>query len=77
MSQNSLSNKDTIVNLVELYLSKWKLILVCLLIALAVGFLKIRYSTFLYEAHATIKLKEDENSRSLEEISSLQNKGEF
>ncbi|WP_299336487.1 polysaccharide biosynthesis tyrosine autokinase [uncultured Psychroserpens sp.] len=73
MSQNSLTNKDTIVNLFELYLSKWKLILVCLFIALAIAFLKIRYSTFLYEANATIKLKEDENSRSLSEISSLQN----
>ncbi|MDG5491666.1 tyrosine-protein kinase family protein [Psychroserpens sp. SPM9] len=75
MSQNSSSNKDTIINLVELYLSKWKLILVCVLIALAFAFLKIRYSTSLYQATATIKLKEDENSRSLAEISSLQNGG--
>ncbi|MEH6538362.1 MAG: polysaccharide biosynthesis tyrosine autokinase [Psychroserpens sp.] len=75
MSQNSISNKDTIINLVELYLSKWKLIAVCALIAIAIAFLKIRYSTFLYEANATIKLKEDENSRSLAEISSFQNGG--
>ena len=75
MSQDSLTNKDTIVKLVELYLSKWKLILIFLLIALAAAFVKIRYSTFLYQANATIKLKEDENSRSLAEISSLQNGG--
>ncbi|WP_298901904.1 GumC family protein [uncultured Psychroserpens sp.] len=75
MSQNSLTNKDTIVKLVELYLSKWKLIIIFLLIALAAAFVKIRYSTFLYQANATIKLKEDENSRSLAEISSLQNGG--
>ncbi|OUS02959.1 tyrosine protein kinase [Flavobacteriales bacterium 33_180_T64] len=73
MSQKTLTSKDNIINAVELYLSKWKLILVCLLIALAVAFFKIRYSTFLYQANATIKLKEDENSRSLAEISSLQN----
>jgi capsular exopolysaccharide synthesis family protein len=73
MSENTLTHKDSLVNLVELYLSKWKLILVCLLIAIAIAFLKIRYSTFLYQATATIKLKEDENSRSLSEISSLQN----
>ncbi|MBR9913746.1 MAG: polysaccharide biosynthesis tyrosine autokinase [Algicola sp.] len=73
MSQKSLTNKENIINVVELYLSKWKLILVCLLIALAAAFLKIRYSTFLYQANATIKLKEDENSRSLSEISNLQN----
>ena len=75
MSKDSTNNKDVIINLVELYLSKWKLIFVCLLIALAVAFLKIRYSTFLYQANATIKLKEDENSRSFAEISSLQNGG--
>jgi capsular exopolysaccharide synthesis family protein len=75
MSQNQHTNKDSIINLVELYVSKWKLILVCLLIALAIAFVKIRYSTFLYQANATIKLKEDENSRSLSEISSLQNGG--
>ena len=73
MSQNSLTSKESIVNLFELYLSKWKLIVVCLFIALALAFLKIRYSTSLFEATATIKLKEDENSRSLAEISSLQN----
>ncbi|MCB0383710.1 MAG: tyrosine protein kinase, partial [Psychroserpens sp.] len=75
MSQNTLTNKDNLINLVELYLSKWKFILVCVLIALALAFIKIRYSTFLYQANATIKLKEDENSRSLAEISSLQNGG--
>lgn len=75
MSKTSINNKDNIVELFELYLSKWKLILVCLIIALAVAFLKIRYSTFLYQATATIKLKEDENSRSLAEISSLQSGG--
>ncbi|MFT7050635.1 MAG: capsular exopolysaccharide synthesis family protein [Psychroserpens sp.] len=75
MSQSPLKNKDTIINLMELYVSKWKIILVCLLIAMAIAFVKIRYSTFLYQANATIKLKEDENSRSLSEISSLQNGG--
>ena len=75
MSTNSTTNKENIIELFELYLSKWKLILLCLVIAIAVAFLKIRYSTFLYQANATIKLKEDENSRSLAEISSLQSGG--
>jgi capsular exopolysaccharide synthesis family protein len=73
MSKNDLTNKDNIIDIVELYLSKWKLIVVCVLIALSIAFIKVRYSTFLYQANATIKLKEDENSRSLAEISSLQN----
>ncbi len=73
MSQSVPSNNDTFINLIELYLSKWKFILFCVLIALGLAFLKVRYSTNLYQANATIKLKEDENSRSLAEISSLQN----
>lgn len=73
MSKNTSSNNEIIIELIELYLSKWKLVLVCVAIALAIAFLKIRYSTNIYEATATIKLKEDENSRSLSEISSLQN----
>lgn len=73
MSKNTSSNNDIIIELVELYLSKWKLIFVCAAIALAIAFFKIRYSTYIYQANATIKLKEDENSRSLAEISSLQN----
>ncbi|MFK7781679.1 GumC family protein [Psychroserpens sp.] len=73
MSKNDLSNKDNIIDIVELYLSKWKLILACVIVALLVAFIVIRYSTYTYQANATIKLKEDENSRSLAEISSLQN----
>ncbi|MEM5564838.1 polysaccharide biosynthesis tyrosine autokinase [Psychroserpens sp. AS72] len=75
MSQNQVTNKESIINLIELYLSKWKLVLVCMLIAIAIAFIKIRYSTFMYQANATIKLKEDENSRSLSEISALQSGG--
>ncbi|MEY8848949.1 GumC family protein [Psychroserpens sp. XS_ASV72] len=67
--QNELRDK------VDLFLSKWKFILTCVIIALLIAFLKIRYSTSLYEANATIKLKEDEKSRSLAEISAIQSAG--
>ncbi|WP_047546332.1 GumC family protein [Psychroserpens sp. Hel_I_66] len=75
MPQNSVANKDTIISLIELYLSKWKFIIFCLIIALSIAFLKIRYSTNIYQANATIKLKEDENSRNLSELSALQSGG--
>lgn len=77
MIQSSTDKKETIIDIVELYLSKWKLILLCLIAALALAFLKIRYSTYLYEATATIKLKQDENSKKLPEISAVQNYGIF
>lgn len=77
MTQTTPNKKETAINIVELYLSKWKLILLCLLIALGFAYLKIRYSTYEYQANATIKLKQDENSKKLSEISSLQNYGMF
>ncbi len=75
MTNDTLTTKDTIINIVELYLSKWKVILFFILIGIAFAFIKIRYSTSIYQATATIKLKEDENSRSLSEISTLANGG--
>lgn len=77
MNQIPPNNKETFINIVELYLSKWKLILVCLLIALVFAFLHIRYSTYIYQANATIKLKQDENSKKFSEISAVQNYGIF
>ncbi|MFT4611710.1 MAG: capsular exopolysaccharide synthesis family protein [Glaciecola sp.] len=73
MLQDSQTSKDAIVNVIELYLSKWKFILACAIASLLIAFLIVRYSTYTYQASATIKLKEDENSKSLAEISSLQN----
>ncbi|MCK7591044.1 polysaccharide biosynthesis tyrosine autokinase [Subsaxibacter sp. CAU 1640] len=76
-SPQNKNNKETIINIFELYLSKWKLIVFCLLIALGIAFLKIRYSTYEYQANASIKLKQDENSKKLSEISAIQNYGIF
>ena len=77
MSQNSLNTKENIINVVDLYVSKWKIIVACLLIALTIGYLKVRYSTYEYQANASIKIKEDENSQKLSEISAVQNYGLF
>ncbi|MEZ4802646.1 MAG: polysaccharide biosynthesis tyrosine autokinase [Gelidibacter sp.] len=77
MIQTTPNKKDTAIHVVELYLSKWKWILLCVLIALAIAFTYIRYSTFEYQANASIKLKQDENSKKLSEISAIQNYGIF
>ncbi|MGG5486089.1 GumC family protein [Gaetbulibacter sp. PBL-D1] len=77
MPQNTQNTKESIIKAVELYLSKWKFILLCLIIAIGIAYVKVRYSTFEYQANATIKIKEDENSQKLSEISSLQNYGLF
>lgn len=77
MSQNTLNNKETFVNIFDLYLSKWKLIAFFLILMLALAYLKIRYSTYEYQANATIKIKEDEKSNKLSQLSELQNYGMF
>ncbi len=77
MLQNNQNTKEIVIKAAELYLSKWKFILMCLILILGIAYLKVRYSTYQYQANATIKIKEDENSQKLSEISSLQNYGLF
>lgn len=77
MPNNSSLNQDNIVNIVELYLSQWKVILVSLIFFLSLGYLLIRYSQYEYLAKATIKIKEDEKSNKLSELSAMQNYGMF
>ena len=60
-----------------LYLSKWKLIMLSAILALALGYVYLRYSVPQYQANATIKIKDDKNQNKLPEISTLQNYGLF
>ncbi|WP_274476569.1 GumC family protein [Mangrovimonas aestuarii] len=76
-SQKSINNKEHLRESIEVYLSKWKFILLGLIIALVLGFLYLRYATYEYKASATIKIKDDESNNKLPEISSLQNYGLF
>lgn len=76
-SNHKDSNKETIVNIFELYISKWKYIVLSLVLFIALAYIKIRYSTIEYQANATIKIKEDDKNNRLPELSSLQNYGMF
>ncbi|NND53014.1 MAG: polysaccharide biosynthesis tyrosine autokinase [Flavobacteriaceae bacterium] len=76
MSQFSPLSKDNFRNTIDVYLSNWRWILLSLIAALIVAFLYLRYSTYQYQSSASIKLKEDNNSK-LPEISSLQDYGFF
>ncbi|WP_066225417.1 GumC family protein [Formosa haliotis] len=77
MNIQSKNNKEEFINIFNLYLSKWKLILLSLFFFIGLGYLKIKYSTFKYNAKATIKIQEDENSKKMPEISALQDYGMF
>ncbi len=77
MSQNNLQNKDSIKNSVETYLSRWKLIFTCVILAIALATLYLRYATNKYQATASIRLTDDKGKGKLPEISKLQTYGLF
>ncbi len=72
-----VNNKDFIRDTLELYLSKWKIILGCAVLAIATAFVYLRYAEYEYRASAAIKIKEDQETNRLPEISNLQNYGFF
>ncbi|WP_223034499.1 GumC family protein [Hanstruepera marina] len=64
-------------DLIEPYVRKWKFILLCVISALLLSLLYLRYANYEYHAKATIKIKDDKSQNKLPEISSLQNYGLF
>ncbi|SDS38526.1 capsular exopolysaccharide family [Formosa sp. Hel1_31_208] len=72
---NSIQNEFR--DKVDLFVSKWKLILACLLIALGIAFVYLRYANYQYEATAIIKINSEKQSQQLPEISAIQNYGMF
>src|SRR5690554_532591 len=59
------------------YMYKWKFIAFCVISALVLGFVYLRYADYEYQANAKIKIKENENNNRLPEISQMQNYGLF
>ncbi|WP_250436350.1 GumC family protein [Hanstruepera flava] len=72
-----MKDTDHFSDLIEPYTRKWKFILLCVISALALSFLYLRYANYEYHAKATIKIKDDKSQNKLPEISSLQNYGLF
>ncbi|EGV44823.1 polysaccharide biosynthesis tyrosine autokinase [Bizionia argentinensis JUB59] len=64
-------------DLIEPYLHRWKFILLCVIAALTLAFVYLRYASNEYQAKATIKIKDDKSQGKLPEISNLQNYGLF
>ncbi|REE25783.1 capsular exopolysaccharide synthesis family protein [Winogradskyella pacifica] len=69
-SKNVISTKE-IKKVLDLYLSRWKLISFFVIIALALAYSYLRYSTNQYEASATIRIKDDKESQKLPSLSEL------
>ncbi|NIK91903.1 polysaccharide biosynthesis tyrosine autokinase [Mangrovimonas sp. CR14] len=72
-----MKQKDSFREILSPYLLKWKFILICLIGFMALVFLYLRYTDYLYQASATIKLKDDKSNSKLPELNTLQNYGLF
>ena len=77
MSTNAVKQEKHFRDSIDIYLSKWKFIILCLLAAIILAFIYLRYTTYQYQANATIKIKDDKAKTKLPEISALQNYGLF
>lgn len=78
MKQNSLDINQDLRKTTDLFLSKWKLILFFVILMLGLSYIYLKYSTYEYQASASIKIKnDDQNNSQLKELSQLQNYGLF
>lgn len=59
------------------YLHRWKFIALCVVLAISLAFIYLRYTNYEFQANAKIKIKETESNKNLPEISQLQNYGLF
>lgn len=61
----------------ELFLSYWKWILLCVIIAIVLGFTHLRYADYEYKANATIKIRDEEQSQKLPSLDDVKANGLF
>lgn len=71
------TSTNEIKKALDLYLSKWKLISFFVIVALAIAYSFLRYSTYQYQAYATIKIKDEQESQKLPSITEIARGGLF
>lgn len=77
MKSNPVSKPNEIRQTVDLFLSHWKILLFCIIVALFLGYTHLRYATYEYNASATIKIRDEKQSTKLPSLSELSNEGLF
>ncbi|EDP69732.1 tyrosine-protein kinase ptk [Flavobacteriales bacterium ALC-1] len=77
MESKSKSANNELKQQLELILSHWKIISLCLIIAVSLAYVQLRYATFEYNASATIKIKDEKQSQKLPSIEDIASKGLF
>lgn len=77
MESNPVSRPNEIRQSVDLFLSHWKLLFFCVLVALFLGYTYLRYTTYEYSASATIKIRDEKQSTKLSPNGELSGEGLF
>ena len=77
MKSKPVSTRNEIRQAVELLLSHWKLLLVCLIIAMGLAYTYLRYATNEYNANATIKIQDEKQSKKLPSMEEIASEGLF
>lgn len=77
MESNKKNPTNEIKKVVDLYLSQWKLIAFFVLIAIGMAYTYLRYTTYQYQASATIKIKDEEQAQKLPSMSEMTSGGLF
>src|SRR5690606_26919239 len=73
----NISSTNEIKKTIDIYLSRWKLISFFVVIALALSYIYLRYTTYQYQAYATIQIKDDQQSQKLPSIAEITRSGLF
>ncbi len=77
MESKRTSPTNEIKKTLDLYLSRWKLISFFVILALALAYTYLRYSTEQYEAFAVIKIKDEKQSQKLPSMEEIGKTGLF
>ncbi|HNU59120.1 MAG TPA: Wzz/FepE/Etk N-terminal domain-containing protein, partial [Aquaticitalea sp.] len=77
MENQKSTSSNEIKKTIDLYLSRWKLIAFCVIVALAAAYTHLRYATYQYDASATIKIKDEKESRKLPSMEEMAKSGLF
>lgn len=77
MKDKSPSSTDNLKKTLDIYLSRWKFIIFFAVIALGLAYASLRYATYQYQASATIKIKEEQQSQKLPGLDEMTSGGLF
>lgn len=77
MKAKTSSSTDTLKKTLDIYLSRWKFIAFFAIIALGLAYANLRYATYQYQASATIKIKEEQQSQKLPGLDEMASGGLF